>query len=114
MSEPEHVDVLILGSGGGGKLTAWRMGKSGRRTAVVERRWIGGSCPNIACLPSKNEIRSAEVAHLARHAAEFGTMTSSVVVDMATVRRRKREMVERQVAKHLEIYKASGAQLIMG
>ena len=75
MSEPEHIDVLILGSGGGGKLTAWHMGKTGRRTAVVERRWIGGSCPNIACLPSKNEIRSAEVAHLARHAAEFGTMT---------------------------------------
>src|SRR5262249_59395114 len=70
--------------------------------------------PNIACMPSKSEIRSAEVAHLARHGEEFGTMTSSVVVDMATVRRRKREMVERQVAKHLANYKASGAELIMG
>src|SRR5215470_453478 len=90
------------------------MARLGQRSAVVERQWIGGSCPNIACMPSKNEIRSAEVAHLARHAAEFGTMTSSVVVDMATVRRRKREMVERQVTKHLENYKASGAQLIMG
>jgi pyruvate/2-oxoglutarate dehydrogenase complex dihydrolipoamide dehydrogenase (E3) component len=68
VSQPEQVDVLILGSGGGGKLTAWHMGRSGRRTAVVERRWIGGSCPNVACLPSKNEIRSAEVAHLARTA----------------------------------------------
>jgi pyruvate/2-oxoglutarate dehydrogenase complex dihydrolipoamide dehydrogenase (E3) component len=65
-------------------------------------------------MPSKNEIRSAEVAHLAGHAAEFGTMTSLVVADIATVRRREREMVERQVAKHLEVYKASGAQLIMG
>jgi pyruvate/2-oxoglutarate dehydrogenase complex dihydrolipoamide dehydrogenase (E3) component len=114
MPQPERFDVLVLGSGTGGKLIAWHMARSGQRTAVVERQWIGGACPNIACMPSKNEIRSAEVAHFARHAGEFGTMTSSVVVDMATVRRRKREMVERQVAKHLEIYKASGAQLIMG
>ena len=114
MPQPERFDVLVLGSGTGGKLVAWHMARLSQRTAVVERQWIGGSCPNIACMPSKNEIRSAEVAHLTRHAAEFGTMTDQVVVDMATVRRRKREMVERQVAKHLENYKASGAQLIMG
>ena len=112
--QPERFDVLVLGSGTGGKLTAWHLARSSQRTAVVERQWIGGACPNIACMPSKNEIRSAEVAHLARHGAEFGTMTGSVVVDMATVRRRKREMVERQVAKHLDNYKASGAELIMG
>ena len=114
MPQPERFDVLVLGSGTGGKLIAWHMAQMGQRTAVVERQWIGGACPNIACMPSKNEIRSAEVAHLARHGAEFGTMTNQVVVDMAAVRRRKREMVERQVAKHLENYKASGAQLIMG
>jgi pyruvate/2-oxoglutarate dehydrogenase complex dihydrolipoamide dehydrogenase (E3) component len=114
MSQPEHYEVLILGSGGGGKLLAWHMAASGRRTAVVERKWIGGSCPNIACLPSKNEIRSAEVAHLARRAAQFGAMTGPVKVDMATVRRRKREMVEALVAAHLRNYKASGAELIMG
>jgi pyruvate/2-oxoglutarate dehydrogenase complex dihydrolipoamide dehydrogenase (E3) component len=114
MPQSERFDVFVLGSGTGGKLIAWHMARSGQRTTVVERQWIGGSCPNIACMPSKNEIRSAEVAHLARHAAEFGTMSSPVVVDMATVRRRKREMVERQVAKHLENYRASGAELIMG
>jgi len=114
MPQSERFDVLVLGSGTGGKLIAWHLAGSGQRTAVVERQWIGGACPNIACMPSKNEIRSAEVAYLARHAAEFGTMTASVVVDMAVVRRRKREMVERQVAKHLANYKASGAELIMG
>src|SRR5271155_4443152 len=114
MSQPEHYEVLVLGSGAAGKLTAWHMAGSGRRTAVVERRWVGGACPNIACMPSKNEIRRAEVAHLARHAAEFGTITGPVKVDMATVRRRKRDMVEAQVAAHLQNYKASGAQLIMG
>ncbi len=65
-------------------------------------------------MPSKNEIASARVAQLARHAAEFGTIAGPVTVDMATVRRRKREMVERQVAKHLQNYKTSGAELIMG
>jgi pyruvate/2-oxoglutarate dehydrogenase complex dihydrolipoamide dehydrogenase (E3) component len=114
MPQPERFEVLVLGSGTGGKLIAWHMARSGQRTAVVERRWIGGSCPNIACMPSKNEIRSSEVAHLVRHAAEFGTTTGSLVIDMATVRRRKREMVERQIAAHLQNYRASGAELIMG
>jgi pyruvate/2-oxoglutarate dehydrogenase complex dihydrolipoamide dehydrogenase (E3) component len=105
MSQPERFEVLVLGSGTGGKLVAWHMAQSGRRTAVVERQWIGGSCVNIACMPSKNEISSAKVAHLARHAAQYGTVTNSVAVDMATVRRRKREMVERQIARHLQNYK---------
>src|SRR6266852_2475728 len=114
MSHPERFDTLVLGSGAGGKLLAWHLARSGRRTAVVERRWIGGSCPNIACLPSKNEIWSAKVAHLVRHSAEFGTRTGSVTVDMATVRRRKRNMVERLIEAHLHNYKKSGAELIMG
>ena len=114
MAQPERYENLVLGSGAGGKLIAWHMAQSGRRTAVVERRWIGGSCPNIACLPSKNEIRSAEVAHLAREAVEFGVKTGPVAVDMATVRQRKRSMVEAQVATHLGNYRASGAELIMG
>ena len=114
MSQPERFETLILGSGAGGKLLAWHMARSGRRTAVVERRWIGGSCPNIACLPSKNEIWSAKVAHLARHAAQFGTVTGPVAIDMAIVRQRKRDMVDAQVAAHLENYKTSGAELIMG
>jgi pyruvate/2-oxoglutarate dehydrogenase complex dihydrolipoamide dehydrogenase (E3) component len=114
MSQPERLEILVLGSGTGGKLVAWHMAQSGRRTAVVERRWIGGACVNVACMPSKNEISSAKVAHLARHAAEYGTVTNSVAVDMATVRRRKGEMVERQIAKHLQNYKASGAELLIG
>src|SRR5262249_3238060 len=61
MAQTERYEILILGSGAGGKLLAWHMARSGRRTAVVERRWIGGSCPNVNCLPSKNEIQSAKV-----------------------------------------------------
>jgi pyruvate/2-oxoglutarate dehydrogenase complex dihydrolipoamide dehydrogenase (E3) component len=65
-------------------------------------------------MPTKNEISSARVAHLTRHAAQFGAMTGPLTIDMSAVRARKREMVERQVANHLQRYKASGAELIMG
>jgi pyruvate/2-oxoglutarate dehydrogenase complex dihydrolipoamide dehydrogenase (E3) component len=114
MPDAEHFEILILGSGQGGKLLAWTSAQAGRRTAMVERRWIGGSCPNIACLPSKNEIFSAKVAHLASHGAEYGVRTGPLTIDMARVRQRKRDMVDGSVAAHLENYRASGAELIMG
>lgn len=114
MSQPEHFEMLIIGSGEGGKYLAWHMAKSGHRTAVVERKLIGGSCPNTNCLPSKNEIWSAKVADLVQHAGRFGTVTGPTSTDMKQVQARKRGMVENMVAKHLELYKASGAELIMG
>ena len=114
MPQPEPIETLILGSGNGGMYLAWHMARSGRRTAVVERRWIGGSCPNINCLPSKNEIWSAKVADLAHRGASFGAITDSVPIDMAKVRQRKRDMVEGEVAAVLQQYESSGAELIMG
>jgi pyruvate/2-oxoglutarate dehydrogenase complex dihydrolipoamide dehydrogenase (E3) component len=62
----DKYEILVVGSGEAGKYLAWTMAKAGHRTAMVERRWLGGSCPNIACLPSKNLIYSARVASLAR------------------------------------------------
>ncbi len=114
MSQAERFEILILGSGAGGKLLAWHMAGAGKRTAVVERRWIGGSCPNVNCMPSKNELWSAKVASLVRHGAEYGARTGPVAIDMATVRDLKRKMVDRQVAAHLENYNKSGTELIMG
>jgi pyruvate/2-oxoglutarate dehydrogenase complex dihydrolipoamide dehydrogenase (E3) component len=114
MAQPEQVDILVLGSGEGGKYLAWHMAHAGHRTVVVERRWVGGSCPNINCLPSKNEIWSAKVADLVRRAAEFGMVTGPGAVDMARVLQRKREMVEGLIAMHLEHYQVSGAELMMG
>ena len=61
---------------------------------VVERKLIGGSCPNTNCLPSKNEIWSAKVAELVRHADRFGSIAGAASVDMAKVLARKREMVD--------------------
>src|SRR5215468_3227517 len=92
----ERYENLVIGNGTAGKYLAWAMAKAGRRTAIVERRYLGGACPNIACLPSKNLIYSARVASLARRGAEFGLKMDSLEVCMAGVQRRKRAMVEEQ------------------
>jgi pyruvate/2-oxoglutarate dehydrogenase complex dihydrolipoamide dehydrogenase (E3) component len=72
VKENEAYEILVIGSGVSGKCLAWAMAQAGHKTAVVERKLIGGSCPNIACLPSKNVIHSAKAASLARRGAEFG------------------------------------------
>src|ERR1700733_251443 len=97
MSDAEHFDAVILGSGQGGKRLAWHLGHSGKRVAVVERRWVGGSCPAVACMPSKNEMWSARVAYLVRNAAHFGTMRGAAQIDMRKVRSRKQDMIDREV-----------------
>jgi pyruvate/2-oxoglutarate dehydrogenase complex dihydrolipoamide dehydrogenase (E3) component len=114
MSEIERFDVLIFGGGTGGKLTAWTSASEGLRTAVVDRRYVGGSCPNIACLPTKNVIHSAKVADFVRHDRDFGSGTAPASTEMAEVRARKRRMVEGLVSMHLDKYKESGAELIFG
>src|SRR5262244_1706847 len=114
MNTAEKYDVLVLGSGTAGKLMAWTMAKEGRRTAVIERKYIGGSCPNIACLPSKNIIHSAKVASLVARHREFGIETGPTSIEMAHVYDRKREMVDGIVKAHLERYQAAGDELIFG
>lgn len=113
-AEVQEYDLVILGSGAGGKLAAWTYGKQGKRVAVIERKYIGGACPNIACLPSKNIIHSAKVASYFDRAREFGIHNKGFAVDMTAVRERKRKMVSGLVDVHLEHYKASGTDLIIG
>lgn len=114
MSQVEQFDVLVLGSGQGGQLIAWHLAQAGRRTALVERRWVAGSCPMIACMPSKTEVWSARVAHLAQHGAQFGVTTGSVTTDMTTVLRRTRAMVSHEVDLHLQNFRTTGTELIVG
>jgi pyruvate/2-oxoglutarate dehydrogenase complex dihydrolipoamide dehydrogenase (E3) component len=114
MSSPNHYDILVIGSGEAGKYLAWTMAGAGQHTAVVERKLIGGSCPNIACLPSKNIIHSAKVRSFTLRAAEFGVELQSAVTNMHGVQARKRAMVDSLRQLHLDRYRASGAELIMG
>jgi pyruvate/2-oxoglutarate dehydrogenase complex dihydrolipoamide dehydrogenase (E3) component len=119
MHTADNFDLLVLGGGTAGKVMAWTMAKEGRRTAVVDRKYIGGACPNVACLPSKNVIHSAKVASLVRRHREFGVETGPVAIDMTGVYARKREMVERIVQVHLDKYHEAldqnrGDELIFG
>jgi len=113
-SNVKKYDVVVLGSGEGGKYIAWTMARQGKRTALIERRYIGGSCPNIACLPSKNVIHSAKVANYFFRSEEFGISKDNVRINMPAVRDRKRKMVSGLVQVHLDNFKASGAELILG
>ncbi len=114
MTSVEDYDILVVGSGEAGKYLAWTMAGEGHRTAVVERKLIGGSCPNIACLPSKNIIQSAKVRSFTMRAAEFGVALESAVSSMEGVQARKQAMVDSLRRLHMDRYRASGAELIMG
>ncbi len=111
---PQEYDLVIIGSGEGSKFLAWTLARQGQRVAMVERKWIGGSCPNIACLPSKNIIHSAKVASYFARAAEFGIESRGYSIDMAAVTGRKRKMVKELVDIHIRNYDSSGVDLILG
>jgi pyruvate/2-oxoglutarate dehydrogenase complex dihydrolipoamide dehydrogenase (E3) component len=113
-SQPEEYDVVVLGSGEAGKYIAWGQAKKGLKAVVIERKYIGGSCPNIACLPSKNIIHSAKVASYFRRGEEFGITQGKWEIDMSIVRARKRKMVTGLVDMHLDLYKKSGTELAIG
>jgi len=114
MPDAAKYEILVLGSGEAGKWTAWTMAQEGHRAAMVERKWLGGSCPNIACLPSKNVIYSARVASLARRGAEFGLEMDQLRINMAGVQQRKRKMVEAEHQFHAKRTTDAGIELIMG
>ena len=114
MPDVDSYDILVVGSGESGKYLAWTMAGAGHRTAVIERELIGGSCPNVACLPSKNLIHSAKVKSLASRGSAFGFDTGAISTDMKAVQERKRRMVADLIEVHIGRYEAAGVELIMG
>jgi pyruvate/2-oxoglutarate dehydrogenase complex dihydrolipoamide dehydrogenase (E3) component len=112
-AQAEEYDVVILGDGTGSTLAAWTFAAEGQRVVVLDRKYIGGSCPNIACLPSKNVIHSAKVAEYVRHGEDFGIRVGDFSIDMSVVRRRKRQMVTGMNEMYLENYKKTGAEFVL-
>jgi pyruvate/2-oxoglutarate dehydrogenase complex dihydrolipoamide dehydrogenase (E3) component len=94
MTETVQIENVVLGGGEAGKYIASDLAQQGRPVVVIERDLVGGSCPNVACLPSKNVIRSAKVADLVNRGLSYGVRVEGPTVDMAGVRQRKREMVD--------------------
>ena len=112
--DPEEYDLVILGGGTGSTIAAWTFAGQGQRVAAIDRKYVGGSCPNIACLPSKNVIHSAKVASYLRRSEEFGIARKDFTVDMSAVRERKRRMVSGWNKVYLDNYKKTGAEFILG
>lgn len=109
----EHFENAIIGGGKAGKTLAMDLASHGQRTLMVERGMIGGTCINVACIPTKTMVRSAQVAELARRGAEFG-IQGNFTVDLATVRRRKQAVVSGMVAANQKKFDQSGMTLLLG
>jgi len=108
-------DAIVIGAGQGGGPLSTALAGSGRRTAIVERAYVGGTCINYGCTPTKTMVASARVAQLVRRAAEYGIQAGQVRADMTAVRKRKREMVESfRAGTERQITAADGVDLIHG
>jgi probable pyridine nucleotide-disulfide oxidoreductase len=114
MQNIEQFEFVFLGGGKGGKSLATELARAGRRVAVIERGMIGGSCINVACIPTKALIRSARVAHTVRQAGAFGIETGAARVDMKSVRERVKGVVDGLVDVNLNGFKAAGFDLVLG
>src|ERR687893_2721698 len=89
-----HYDAIVIGAGQGGIPLARTLAGAGRKTALVEREHVGGTCINEGCTPSKTMVASAKAAYFDRRSADYGIKNGPVVVDMVRVRQRKRDMVD--------------------
>jgi pyruvate/2-oxoglutarate dehydrogenase complex dihydrolipoamide dehydrogenase (E3) component len=95
MTTSRSYDAIIIGSGQAGTPLATALARAGRKTALIERIHVAGTCINEGCTPTKTMVASARVAYLARRGADYGVRTGgTVTVDMVKVRQRKREIVE--------------------
>jgi pyruvate/2-oxoglutarate dehydrogenase complex dihydrolipoamide dehydrogenase (E3) component len=90
----ERYDALVLGSGQAGTPLSRALAQAGWKTALVERAYVGGTCVNVGCTPTKTMVASARVAYLARRAADYGVHVDNVQVNLAEVRRRKQAIVD--------------------
>jgi pyruvate/2-oxoglutarate dehydrogenase complex dihydrolipoamide dehydrogenase (E3) component len=114
MSTPEQYDAIVIGSGEAGKWMAWTLGGQGQRVITIEDKRLGGACPNVACLPSKNVVHSAKVASFFQRGAEFGIVQGDWHVDMAGVNARRQKLVDGNLQVHLANFAKSHGEIAMG
>ncbi len=115
MPESKRYDAIVIGSGQGGNPLSMALAKAGKKTALVERQYIGGTCVNYGCTPTKTMFNSARVAYLSRRSSDYGVHTGPVSVNMAEVRARKQGVVQSFRDGGLRgIEGASGLDLLKG
>src|SRR3954452_14637185 len=94
MSDTQQYDAIVIGAGQSGGPLSTALARAGRRTALIEREHVGGTCINEGCTPTKTLVASGRVAYLARRAADYGVQLGPVTIDMPRVRQRKRDVVD--------------------
>jgi pyruvate/2-oxoglutarate dehydrogenase complex dihydrolipoamide dehydrogenase (E3) component len=114
MAGVESYELLIMGGGKAGKTLAMDMARAGRRVALIERGFIGGSCINVACIPTKALIRAAEVAHAVRGSAAFGIGAGAMHLDMQALAARTAGIVAAMVDDHHRLFAEAGVELVIG
>jgi pyruvate/2-oxoglutarate dehydrogenase complex dihydrolipoamide dehydrogenase (E3) component len=115
MSPLEKYDAIVIGAGQAGVPLSTALAGAGRRTLLIERAHVGGTCVNEGCTPTKTMVASARVAYLARRGADYGVETGEVRVDLARVRERKRDIVESfRNGSQRRLEAAPGLDLIFG
>src|ERR1700729_2607229 len=114
MTNPQQFDAIVIGSGQGGTPLSMALAGAGMRTALVERKHIGGTCINEGCTPTKTMVASARVAYLARRSADYGVHNSAPTVNMVEVRKRKRDMVDSFRGGSERRIKEGGVDILMG
>src|SRR6478735_4317967 len=92
--QPQQYDAIVVGAGQSGGPLSTAFARAGKRTALVEREHVGGTCINEGCTPTKTMVASARVAYLARRGADYGIHTGPMAIDMPVVRQRKQGIVE--------------------
>ncbi len=115
MSAHEHFDAIVIGAGQAGGPLSTALAKAGRRTLLIERTHVGGTCINEGCTPTKTMVASARVAYLARRGGDYGVQTGEVRVNLARVRERKRAIVDSfRNGSQRRIESAEGLELVFG
>src|SRR5919206_3805464 len=93
MTPTGYYDAVVIGAGQGGVPLARALAGAGRKTAIIEREHVGGTCINEGCTPTKTMVASAKAAYFDRRSADYGIQNGPVIVDMVRVRQRKRDIV---------------------
>ena len=111
----DRYDAIVIGTGQAGKPLALSLAQAGRKTAIVEREHVGGTCVNVGCTPTKTMVASGRVAYLARRAGDYGVRPNPVQVEMAKVRQRKQAIVESfRNSGQRQLEKTEGVDLLFG
>lgn len=115
MADRKHYDAIVIGAGQAGGPLSTALAQAGRKTALIEREHVGGTCINEGCTPTKTMVASARVAYLTRRASDYGVNTGPISIDMSVVRKRKRDIVDSfRNGSQSRIEATEGVDLLMG